>query len=242
MKSARSYECPNCGGVVRETARECRYCHSPVATVRCARCFAMNVVEAVHCMSCGTELGLMPVPAEHGDALRCPRCAERTLEAFTNGEATLYDCHGCGGQFVRNPDLAVMIRRHEARRVGLPRRLRKGNPLSQAVTYVPCPVCKELMMRRNFGRISGIIVDVCTSHGTWFDAGELPRILAFVGAGGMDPSRTHAAEDGPRRIRSCAATMDAGTDISSTVDDIGWTDVADAVREFVDWVRRTLAP
>ena len=72
MKSARSYECPNCGGVVRETARECRYCHSPVATVRCARCFAMNVVEAVHCMSCGTELGLMPVPAEHGDARSGP--------------------------------------------------------------------------------------------------------------------------------------------------------------------------
>jgi Zn-finger nucleic acid-binding protein len=42
------------------------------------------------------------------------------------------------------------------------------------------------MLRRNFGRISGIIVDVCTAHGTWFDTGELPRILAFVGQGGIE--------------------------------------------------------
>jgi Zn-finger nucleic acid-binding protein len=200
----------------------------------------MNVVEAAHCMSCGTELGLMPVPAEAWDTLRCPRCPGSDLDAFYNGETTLHDCQGCGGQFVRNSDLAVMIQRHEARRVGLPTKLRKENPLSQAVTYVPCPVCKELMMRRNFGKISGIIVDVCTSHGTWFDTGELPRILAFVGSGGMEHSRACAAESKPQQARQRAALIEPSREASGNVDVIGLADVADAVREFVDWVRRSL--
>ena len=38
--------------------------------------------------------------------------------------------------------------------------------------------------RRNFGGTSGVVVDVCHAHGTWFDAGELVKVLAFVESGG----------------------------------------------------------
>jgi hypothetical protein len=33
--------------------------------------------------------------------------------------------------------------------------------------------------------MSGIVVDVCVQHGTFFDAGELPRVLSFVRHGGL---------------------------------------------------------
>lgn len=56
---------------------------------------------------------------------------------------------------------------------------------SGPVRYVPCPVCAQTMARRNFGRVSGIIVDVCASHGTWFDAGELDQAVAFASTGRM---------------------------------------------------------
>ena len=39
------------------------------------------------------------------------------------------------------------------------------------------------MHRRNFARLSGVIVDECF-HGTFLDAGELRRIKTFLGAGG----------------------------------------------------------
>jgi Zn-finger nucleic acid-binding protein len=42
------------------------------------------------------------------------------------------------------------------------------------------------MTRMNFGRHSGIVVDVCRSHGTWFDRGELDAVLEFVRAGGIE--------------------------------------------------------
>jgi Zn-finger nucleic acid-binding protein len=41
------------------------------------------------------------------------------------------------------------------------------------------------MARMNFGKRSGVIVDACRMHGTWFDAGELESVLEFVAAGGM---------------------------------------------------------
>jgi Zn-finger nucleic acid-binding protein len=41
------------------------------------------------------------------------------------------------------------------------------------------------MARNNFGKKSRVIVDICRRHGVWFDAGELPRVLAFVRSGGL---------------------------------------------------------
>ena len=41
------------------------------------------------------------------------------------------------------------------------------------------------MNRTVFGRSSGVIVDVCKQHGTWFDARELTASLAFIERGGL---------------------------------------------------------
>jgi hypothetical protein len=42
------------------------------------------------------------------------------------------------------------------------------------------------MNRRQFAAGAGIIVDVCKQHGTFFDVGELPRIIEFVMNGGLE--------------------------------------------------------
>ena len=158
---ARTYVCPVCGGHVAESVRVCPYCRSPVATVRCGFCFHMNLPQSLHCSGCGSELGLEPIPQRSG--LRA--CAE------------------CGGQFVDHSLLRDLL---EARQVyGLKAARRAANPLDQPVRYRPCPVCRTMMNRQNFGRSSGVIVDICSQHGVWFDAGELPRVLDFVQAGGL---------------------------------------------------------
>lgn len=51
------------------------------------------------------------------------------------------------------------------------------------------------MNRVNFGRRSGVIVDVCRAHGTWFDAGELVAALEFVAQGGLADSLRRERED-----------------------------------------------
>lgn len=63
------------------------------------------------------------------------------------------------------------------------------------VTYVPCPECGELMNRVNFARCSGIIVDVCKGHGTWFDRDEMHQIVEFIHSGGLEASRVREKQE-----------------------------------------------
>jgi Zn-finger nucleic acid-binding protein len=46
------------------------------------------------------------------------------------------------------------------------------------------------MNRVNFAHCSGVIVDVCKGHGTWFDSDELSRIVEFIRGGGLEAART----------------------------------------------------
>jgi Zn-finger nucleic acid-binding protein len=75
------------------------------------------------------------------------------------------------------------------------------------VRYVPCPVCKKLMNRVNFARCSNVVVDVCKTHGTWFDQEELRRIVEFIRAGGLDKARTREIEELERQRRELTAAQ-----------------------------------
>jgi Zn-finger nucleic acid-binding protein len=60
------------------------------------------------------------------------------------------------------------------------------------------------MNRINFARFSGVIVDVCKGHGTWFDRDELSRIVEFIHDGGLDAARIKEKtelEEERRRLR-----------------------------------------
>jgi len=61
--------------------------------------------------------------------------------------------------------------------------------ITETVRYVPCPQCGQLMNRINFARCSGVVVDVCKGHGTWFDRDELREIVEFIRRGGLDLAR-----------------------------------------------------
>lgn len=196
MPEARVLCCPNCGGTTPEDSRNCRYCRAPVATVRCLHCYHMNIPSAVHCSGCGVEVGLEP--AGDSDFLACPSC-KIDFEVFEGGPGKLRDCGKCGGQFVEHALVRDLLERREAYGLAAPRPARKWNPLESPVRYVACPVCREIMSRKNFGGSSGVVVDVCSIHGIWFDTGELPRILAFVESGGLARARRREMEELARR-------------------------------------------
>ena len=158
----------------------------------------MNLPSSALCTGCGRELGLEPVGEP--DRLDCPDC-KRPFSAFHGVGGLLRDCEDCGGQFVEHGLLKALLEQREVYGAAPPRNLPRSNPLEQPVRYVPCPVCNEIMSRRNFGRTSGVIVDVCAKHGTWFDAGELPRVLAFVEAGGLAIARQREADDAREQAR-----------------------------------------
>jgi Zn-finger nucleic acid-binding protein len=117
------------------------------------------------------------------------------MSAITLGSTAMRECEKCEGLWVelaafekicadREQDAAVL---GMAAPVAAPKSV-FGNELPRAV-YVPCPQCSELMNRINFAHCSGVIIDVCRGHGTWFDRDELRGIIEFIRAGGLDRSR-----------------------------------------------------
>lgn len=202
--------CQGCGAAVEYDARSCTYCRSAIATVPCHRCLQLSPIGASHCAACGAELGLAPAPEQ--DELHCPACSPPLKGAGQEAEATgttagvalerylvpaddnapehiLRDCPSCGGQFLE-PDVLkrLLVAQPVFRLPG--ERLPAPEPRSAGVVrYLPCPVCQKLMNRSHFGGASGVIVNRCGKHGLWLDRGELPRILRFVAAGGLDLER-----------------------------------------------------
>jgi len=164
----------------------------------------MNVPESVFCSGCGRQLGLEPVA--EGGSLACPLC-KQSMQLYREGAGVLLDCGVCGGQFVEHVLLREMLHRQAA--LAIPEAVvqlaRRPDPRTN---YIPCPECSALMNRKNFGTTSGVVVDVCKKHGTWFDEGELPRVLAFVAGGGLERAHAREAEE-TARLRHDAAVASA---------------------------------
>jgi Zn-finger nucleic acid-binding protein len=158
--------------------------------MRCTRCFHLNAAGGQHCSTCGNELGCRL--QESPSAEQCPGC-KLPLTALESDRGRLFDCAGCRGTFVPHAVLLALLARAPTDRVGA-RIPKPANPLEQAIVYRSCPTCSQLMHRKNFGERSGVIVDVCSLHGMWFDREELPRVLSFVGNGGLERA---ARERGP---------------------------------------------
>ena len=113
-------------------------------------------------------------------------------------------------------------------RLALPKRQIKRET---AVRYISCPVCGKLMNRKAFGRISGVVVDVCKTHGVWFDAGELAEVIRFVEQGGLEREREREIDElaeRERRLRlaqmSAESVEGLGLDFGSVLQHAGHSD------------------
>ena len=189
---AQTLNCPNCGAAINSDSSRCQFCESKVAAVACPACFGMMFIGSKHCPHCGAAAGL--ATAAELPVLQCPRC-KGDMVAITLGATAMRECEECEGLWVevaafekicadREQSSAVL---GNAMPVRPPKSL-SGDAFPKAV-YVPCPQCAQLMNRINFARCSGVIVDVCRGHGTWFDRDELRGIVEFIRAGGLEQSR-----------------------------------------------------
>jgi Zn-finger nucleic acid-binding protein len=183
----------------------CPHCDVRLDNIRCVRCYSLQQPGSFSCARCGQALELEPM-LDATDA-PCPRC-RTPLEAGASGardraappepgrgeDDRVHECPRCGGMFVPPDALAEILCRAEMSGVFPdPSRRRLGS--LDEVTYLPCPLCHTSMNRVNFGRVSGVIVDVCRVHGTWFDGGELTRVVAFAASGGLAKTRAREREE-----------------------------------------------
>jgi Zn-finger nucleic acid-binding protein len=122
--------------------------------------------------------------------------------SYRGVDPQIQGCQGCGGAWVDRRTLeAILAEAHASAGTIDPKAVpRKTMAMAEVVVYRPCPRCGVRMNRRNFGRYSGVVVDECPSCGTYFDAGELEGVVAFVRAGGLTLTEQRQAEEAKREL------------------------------------------
>jgi len=192
---AAKLACPQCGAGVAPNEPRCGHCQTELLLKACPRCLSRVFHGHAYCPQCGGELGVAAVGADK--ELPCPRC-ETSLRARLVDDVVIDECASCLGLFLDKIAIQrVIADRQQARAEALlgtlPRRevtaLPQGRPM-----YVKCPTCRNVMNRKLFATGSGVVVDVCRTHGTFFDAGELPAIIDFVMQGGLEKAERRDLE------------------------------------------------
>jgi Zn-finger nucleic acid-binding protein len=151
----------------------------------------MMFIGSKHCPHCGAAAA--QATAAELAVLKCPRCRTK-MSSITLGTVAMRECEQCLGLWLEVPAFEKICadREEQAAVLGAA----SPAPAHQApaagaekIQYAPCPQCGQLMNRINFARCSGVIVDICRGHGTWFDRDELSGIVQFIRGGGLEVSR-----------------------------------------------------
>ncbi len=189
MNQPEALNCPNCGAGVMSDRTQCEFCRSRLKTVGCTACLGMMFLGSKFCGHCGTAAHAAEL-IDDADPGECPRCKIK-LQSLKIGTVPIRECERCGGFWsdVQTFEGICSNKEQQASVLGFSDSYVHPDTVRPAVSYVPCPDCKQLMNRSNFARSSGVIVDLCKQHGVWFDAGELPKIIDFIEKGGLDRAR-----------------------------------------------------
>jgi len=196
---------------------------------------------ARYCSNCGGAASTGISPEVATSARACPRCGgARRLLGQRVSETLIEQCHHCGGVWMAGMDFDSLIRNRDEQAAVIAEagpHIDLEHPQAwqtpTKVRYIPCPDCQQLMNRKNFAHISGVIIDVCKMHGVWFDCDELGRIIGFVTKGGLDTARKVELEAMQRQRQQASA----GTLGPSSLDETQATLLEELLRVLRDWMR-----
>ncbi|HEX4418650.1 MAG TPA: zf-TFIIB domain-containing protein [Kofleriaceae bacterium] len=195
--AAGELSCPHCGAGVSPREHTCAHCAAELLLKACPRCLSRVFHGHKHCPECGADLTIAAIGDTAADR-PCPRCTH-ALHARRVGDLVIDECGACLGVFLDHVAIKrVIVDRAQARAEALlgalPRSEVQAVPAAGQKMYLPCPVCHVVMNRRLFATGTGVIIDVCRTHGTFFDAGELPLIIEFVMNGGLEKAQKRDIE------------------------------------------------
>src|SRR5262245_38970270 len=168
--------CSSCGAPRRKHSSSCQFCQSDFTlherdldTV-CPNCLARVSDKARFCHHCG--LGLVPeLDAGDETELCCPACPEEgTLVSrrLSGEKVAVLECSQCGGFWLGRETFRLLAERAKEQAAPPLNRIRLAPQQvagvdaparkQQGPFYRPCPFCKELMCRKNYGETSGVII------------------------------------------------------------------------------------
>lgn len=164
--------CPHCGAPLparaADAAATCAFCGVSSAPVREPPPSAPQPTAVV--LRFTNEI---PEAPTHG----CPVCGLPLFTAETEG-VTLRGCGRCGGIWVDNASARHALTVDADPIDALQLRAAKQGVRVPKPLLLRCPDCGAALRRAD---VAGVEVDVCETHGTWFDPFELGLVLQLRG-------------------------------------------------------------
>jgi Zn-finger nucleic acid-binding protein len=168
--------------------------------IRCEHCGRQVNPRSAYCPFCGGRVIAPPSVSE----ARCPRCGV-ALEAAKGEASEIELCPQCGGMWLDRGEFRLATAEANVYRDFELKDEYQRPAVREDFRYLPCVRCGKQMVRENFRRISGVIIDRCV-HGVWLDAGELEKIRHFIADGGLDRSQDREIEGNRQALEELART------------------------------------
>ncbi len=137
--------------------------------------------------------------ARLGRILACPKCHGNLIAEFS-GQVEVGVCsEGCGTWVNILQEKEFWDLKPEVFTVDELLQFRKNyeglGPVGP-LRYINCPVCSQLMNRKVWGSYSGVFVDRCQAHGTWYGKEETEKIREYIQKGGVEYEKFCRSESG----------------------------------------------
>jgi len=135
---------------------------------------------------------------------RCPHCRKRLVSVHAK-EVELHGCGGCGGIWIDNTNARRVLASPEAVFGELAARAAKNAKNRRAPAARPtCAACPAVLDRT---KTHGIELDVCSDHGTWFDAYELVRLVDILRGGAEAEQAASSSQKQTIQCAGCSQTI-----------------------------------
>lgn len=223
--------CSSCGATRQDDTHSCSHCgsdftlHERDLHTICPSCAARVSDRATYCHHCATRIDPQG-RAGNPTSSSCPVCGDgHNLASRDFGVAglSILECPTCAGLWLGHDAFRHLVE-HAAASPATSKvhamaaaRAAKTKPIAnrhrpqEGQFYRPCPECAGLMQRKNYDERSGVIIDICGSHGVWFDADELAAILRWIRQGRSRLAAERADETRKSRERRASPTTVPGT-------------------------------
>jgi Zn-finger nucleic acid-binding protein len=111
---------------------------------------------------------------------RCPKCKTQLAPIGYEG-VRIYNCDGCGGHWLSQARLDVILRRRELEMPeAVKQKMMDLADASNAVERLTCFTCGKPMIREPFKYWEDIQIDRCAKcEGIWLDRGELEKCQIY---------------------------------------------------------------